>query len=59
VRTARRSVGGASEKLIDDDTARFVAKRGAYIVPTMLAIFTLVEMGRELGFPAVSEEKAE
>jgi imidazolonepropionase-like amidohydrolase len=45
--------------LIDDDTARFVAERGAYIVPTMVVIFTLVEMGRELAFPAVSQEKAE
>jgi imidazolonepropionase-like amidohydrolase len=45
--------------LIDDDTARFVAERGAYIVPTMVVIFTLVEMGNELGFPAVSQEKAE
>jgi imidazolonepropionase-like amidohydrolase len=44
--------------LIDDDTARFVAERGAYIVPTMGVIFTLVEMGKELGFPAVSQEKA-
>jgi imidazolonepropionase-like amidohydrolase len=45
--------------LIDDDTARFVAERGAYIVPTMVVIFALVEMGKELGFPAVSLEKAE
>jgi imidazolonepropionase-like amidohydrolase len=45
--------------LIDDDTAKFVAERGAYIVPTMVVIFTLVEMGKELGFPAVSQEKAE
>ena len=45
--------------LIDDDTARFVAEHGAYIVPTMVVIFTLVEMGGELGFPAVSQEKAE
>ena len=44
--------------LIDDDTACFVAERGAYIVPTMVVIFALVEMGRELGFPAVSQEKA-
>jgi imidazolonepropionase-like amidohydrolase len=44
--------------LIDDDTARFVAERGAYIVPTMVVIFALVEMGKELGFPAVSQEKA-
>jgi imidazolonepropionase-like amidohydrolase len=45
--------------LIDDDTARFVAERGAYIVPTMVVIFALVELGRELGFPAVSQEKVE
>lgn len=45
--------------LIDDDTARFVAQRGAYIVPTMVVIFALVEMGRQLGFPAASQEKAE
>jgi imidazolonepropionase-like amidohydrolase len=45
--------------LIDDDTAKFVAERGAFIVPTMVVIFTLVEMGKELGFPAVSQEKAE
>ena len=45
--------------LIDDATARFVAERGAYIVPTMVVLFVLVEMGRELGFPAVSQEKAE
>ena len=45
--------------LIDDDTARFVAERGAFIVPTMVVLFVLVELGRELGFPAVSQEKAE
>lgn len=45
--------------LIDDDTARFVASRGAYIVPTMVIIFALVELGRELGFPSESQAKAE
>ena len=45
--------------LIDEDTARFVAECGAYIVPTMVVIFALVEMGKELGFPAVSQDKAE
>ena len=45
--------------LIDDDTARFVAGRGAYIVPTMVVIFSLIEMGPQLGFPAASQEKAE
>jgi imidazolonepropionase-like amidohydrolase len=45
--------------LIDDETARFVASKGAFIVPTMVVIFTLVELGRELGFPPQSQEKAE
>jgi imidazolonepropionase-like amidohydrolase len=45
--------------LIDDETARFVAERGAYIVPTMTILFALVEQGRTLGFPAQSQEKAE
>ena len=43
--------------LIDDDTARFVAERGAYIVPTMAVIFALAEHGRQLGFPPQSQEK--
>ena len=45
--------------LIDDDTARFVAERGAFVVPTMSIIFALVETGRQLGFPAQSQAKAE
>jgi imidazolonepropionase-like amidohydrolase len=45
--------------LIDDATARFVAEQGAYIVPTMIIIFVLIELGRKLGFPAESQEKAE
>jgi imidazolonepropionase-like amidohydrolase len=45
--------------LIDDETARFVAERGAFIVPTMSVLFALVEMGRQLGFPPQSQEKAE
>lgn len=45
--------------LIDDDTAAFVAAQGAYIVPTMSIIYALVEMGRQMGFPAQSQEKAE
>ena len=45
--------------LIDAETARFVAEKGAYIVPTMVIIAALVEMGRKLGFPAQSQEKAE
>ena len=45
--------------LIDADTARFVAERGAYVVPTMTIVHALVEMGRQLGFPPQSQEKAE
>jgi len=45
--------------LIDDDTAQFVAARGAYIVPTMVILYTLVEQGRQHGFPAESQAKAE
>jgi imidazolonepropionase-like amidohydrolase len=45
--------------LIDDATARFVAERGAYIVPTLVILDALVELGRQLGFPPQSQEKAE
>ena len=45
--------------LIDAATAAFVAERGAYVVPTMVILERLVAMGRELGFPPQSQEKAE
>ncbi|MGM9490129.1 amidohydrolase family protein [Ideonella sp. YS5] len=45
--------------LIDDDTASFVAERGAFIVPTLSIIFALVEQGRALGFPPQSQAKVE
>lgn len=45
--------------LIDAETARFVAERGAYIVPTMSVVMALTESGRELGFPPESQRKAE
>ena len=45
--------------LIDDETAAFVAERGAYIVPTMIVIEGLVQMGRELGFPPQSQDMVE
>jgi len=45
--------------LIDDETARFVAASGAFIVPTMAVLFALKEMGRQLGFPPQSQEKVE
>ena len=43
--------------LIDEETARFVAAKGAFIVPTMATIFALHEAGPRLGFPKVSQEK--
>jgi len=43
--------------LIDDETARFVAQRGAYIVPTLVTIYALTELGAKLGFPPQSLEK--
>ncbi len=45
--------------LIDDETARFVAEKGAYVVPTMATIFALRELGKSLGFPPQSQEKME
>jgi len=45
--------------LIDADTAAFVAERGAYIVPTVITIEQLAKMGRHMGFPAQSQEKAD
>ena len=44
--------------LIDAETARFVAKRGAFVVPTMVTLYALVELGEKLGFPPESLEKA-
>jgi imidazolonepropionase-like amidohydrolase len=44
--------------LIDDETARYVAKSDSYIVPTMVIVFALVELGAKLGFPPESLEKA-
>lgn len=37
--------------LIDAETAAFVAERGAYVVPTMVCLVTLVEQGLEMGLP--------
>ena len=45
--------------LIDAPTAAFVAERGAYIVPTMVICEQLVVMGRKMGFPPQSQEKAD
>ncbi|MDT9601011.1 metal-dependent hydrolase family protein [Sphingosinicella rhizophila] len=43
--------------LMDAETAAHVAKKGAYVVPTMAVIFALMEEGERLGLPAVSMEK--
>jgi imidazolonepropionase-like amidohydrolase len=45
--------------LIDTETAEFVVEQGAFIVPTMVICFVLVEMGRKLGVPPQTQEKAE
>ena len=44
--------------LIDAETASFVAARGAWVVPTLVILEQLVEMGLRLGFPRQSQEKA-
>lgn len=43
--------------LIDAPTADFVAERGAFAVPTMAIIMSLVEDGAKMGLPPVSMEK--
>ena len=45
--------------LIDAETARFVAERGAYITPTLVTAVALMETGRELGMSAESLRKCE
>jgi imidazolonepropionase-like amidohydrolase len=43
--------------LIDAATARAMAERGAFLVPTLVTYFKIDELGRALGFPAVSQRK--
>lgn len=43
--------------LIDRATARHMQARGAYLVPTLVTYFAIDELGRKLGFPAVSQAK--
>jgi imidazolonepropionase-like amidohydrolase len=43
--------------LIDASTARLMAERGAYLVPTLVAYFMIEEFGRALKFPEVSLRK--
>jgi imidazolonepropionase-like amidohydrolase len=45
--------------LVDDETCRYVAEQGAYIVPTMAIIFALSEVGPKLGFPKASQDKVQ
>jgi imidazolonepropionase-like amidohydrolase len=43
--------------LIDRATAELMARRGAYLVPTLVTYYALDELGRKLGFPEVSQRK--
>ncbi|PTU33091.1 metal-dependent hydrolase family protein [Stenotrophobium rhamnosiphilum] len=43
--------------LIEEETAQFVAERGAFVVPTMATIFALKDEGKSFGIDAVSYEK--
>jgi imidazolonepropionase-like amidohydrolase len=43
--------------LIDKKTADYVAEKGSFVVPTMVIIFALQELGRKLGLPPASQEK--
>jgi imidazolonepropionase-like amidohydrolase len=45
--------------LMDDETAKLVAEHGAYVVPTLVIIHLLATEGRQLGLPAVSQEKVD
>ena len=43
--------------LIDRATAEHLRAKGAYLVPTLVTYYALDELGRKLGFPAVSQAK--
>ena len=43
--------------LIDSATAEHMRAKGAYLVPTLVTYFAIDELGRKLGFPAVSQAK--
>jgi imidazolonepropionase-like amidohydrolase len=44
--------------LIDDATARLVAESGVFVVPTLVIVRALVELGEKLGVLPQSQEKA-
>jgi len=43
--------------LIDRPTAELMREREAFLVPTLVTYFAIDELGRALGFPAVSQQK--
>ncbi len=43
--------------LIDEDAAKAVAAKDAFVVPTLATIWALLEDGAKLGLPPVSQEK--
>jgi imidazolonepropionase-like amidohydrolase len=43
--------------LIDEEAAKAVAAKGAFVVPTLATIWALLEDGDKLGLPPVSQEK--
>jgi imidazolonepropionase-like amidohydrolase len=45
--------------LIDRATAKLMAARGAFLVPTLVTYFVIEEFGRKLGFPEVSQRKVQ
>jgi imidazolonepropionase-like amidohydrolase len=45
--------------LIDRATAELMARKGAYLVPTLVTYFALDEFGRRLGFPEASQRKVQ
>jgi imidazolonepropionase-like amidohydrolase len=44
--------------LMDDATAKLVSEHGAFVVPTLVIVYALVELGQKLGLPPQSQEKA-
>ena len=45
--------------LIDRATAEKMARKGAYLVPTLVTYYALDEFGRKLGFPEASQRKVQ
>ena len=43
--------------LIDEPTAAFVAKKGAYVVPTLAVLYALMEDGEKMGMSSASKAK--